>query len=87
MQAVRTPIARAALAALLLQGTAFTEAVNRELVAQEVVALLVGSIAIVAAVPLTTALATLLSTPPTPLVVAGAQAHEPLHGEEHPAEH
>ncbi len=55
--------------------------------AQEVVALLVGSIAIVAAVPLTTALATLLSTPPTPLVVAGAQAHEPLHGEEHPAEH
>lgn len=52
--------------------------------AQEVVALLVGSIAIVAAVPLTTALATLLSGP---LVVAGAQAHEPLHGEEHPAEH
>lgn len=82
--------AGAALPVLLLfssQGTAFTEAVNRELVAQEVVALLVGSIAIVAAVPLTTALATLLSPPPTPLSLADAQAHEPLHGEEHPAEH
>ncbi|MDQ3608040.1 MAG: YibE/F family protein, partial [Actinomycetota bacterium] len=79
----------AALPVLLLfssQGTAFTEAVNRELVAQEVVALLVGSIAIVAAVPLTTALATLLSGP-LALAGAGAQAHEPLHGEEHPAEH
>ncbi len=79
--------AGAALPVLLLfssQGTAFTEAVNRELVAQEVVALLVGSIAIVAAVPLTTALATLRSGP---FARGGAQAHEPLHGEEHPAEH
>ncbi len=41
-------------------GTSLTEASNREIIAQEIVALLVGSIGIAAAVPLTTAVAVVL---------------------------
>jgi uncharacterized membrane protein len=44
------------------QGTRFADAVTREAVAEELVATLVGSIGLVAAVPLTTALAALLAT-------------------------
>ena len=57
--------AGAALPILLIfsnQGTSFGEAVNREPVATEIVATLVGSIGLVAAVPLTTALAALLAS-------------------------
>jgi uncharacterized membrane protein len=43
------------------QGTRFSDAVTREAVAEELVATLVGSIGLVAAVPLTTALAALLA--------------------------
>jgi len=43
------------------QGTSLGEAANREIVAQELVALLVGSIGIAAAVPLTTAVAVALA--------------------------
>jgi uncharacterized membrane protein len=43
-------------------GTSFSEAVNNEAVAQEIVATLVGSIGLIAAVPVTTALAALLAT-------------------------
>jgi uncharacterized membrane protein len=42
-------------------GTAFSDAVNTEAVAEEVVATLVGSIGLIAAVPVTTALAALLA--------------------------
>jgi uncharacterized membrane protein len=48
------------LLAFSAQRSSFGDAVNRELVAQEVVALLVGSIGIVAALPLTTAIAVAL---------------------------
>jgi uncharacterized membrane protein len=54
----------AALPILLIftsRDVAFLEAVNFELVAREVVAMLVGSIGLIAAVPLTTALASFLS--------------------------
>jgi uncharacterized membrane protein len=54
----------AALPVLLIfssQGTSLTEAVNREVVATEVVSMLVGSLGLIAAVPLTTALAALLA--------------------------
>jgi hypothetical protein len=44
-----------------LKSPFFLEAVNFELVAREVVAMLVGSIGLIAAVPLTTALASFLS--------------------------
>jgi uncharacterized membrane protein len=44
------------------QGTRFGDAIAREAVAEELVATLVGSIGLVAAVPLTTALAALLAT-------------------------
>jgi YibE/F-like protein len=44
------------------QGTGFGDAISREAVAEELVATLVGSIGLVAAVPLTTALAALLAT-------------------------
>jgi uncharacterized membrane protein len=57
--------AGAALPVLLLfadQRTSFGEAVNREPVAAEIVAMLVGSIGLIAAVPLTTALAAVLAT-------------------------
>lgn len=55
----------AALPILLIFGTEATslsEAVNRESVAAEIVATLVGSVGLVAAMPLTTALAALLAT-------------------------
>jgi uncharacterized membrane protein len=57
--------AGASLPVLLIfadQGMGFADAVTREVVAKEVVATLVGSIGLVAAVPLTTALAALLGT-------------------------
>lgn len=44
------------------QGTSFLDAVGRESVAEEIVAMLVGSTGLVAAVPLTTALAVLVAT-------------------------
>jgi uncharacterized membrane protein len=56
--------AGAALPVLLVfstTGTSLTEAANREIVAQELVALLVGSIGIAAAVPLSTAVAVALA--------------------------
>jgi len=56
--------AGAALPILLIfstQGTGFTSAINRENVAEEVVATLVGSIGLIAALPLTTLLAALLA--------------------------
>lgn len=51
-------------------GTSFSDAVNNESVAQEIVATLVGSIGLIAAVPVTTALAALLAIrlPPAALV-------------------
>jgi uncharacterized membrane protein len=55
----------------------FVEAVNVELVAQEVVAALVGSIGLIAAVPITTALASALSrgVPADRLPAEGGHAH------------
>ena len=43
-------------------GTSFTDAIGNEAVAEQVVAMLVGSIGLIAAVPITTALAALLAT-------------------------
>ena len=57
--------AGAALPVLLLfntEGTPFGDAVNREPVAEQVVAMLVGSIGLIAALPLTTAIAALLAS-------------------------
>lgn len=64
--------AGAALPVLLIfssEGTSFGEALNREPVATEVLAMLVGSIGLIAAVPLTTAVAALLASrlPPAQL--------------------
>lgn len=42
-------------------GTRFADAINREAVAEQVIAMLVGSIGLIAAVPVTTALAALLA--------------------------
>jgi uncharacterized membrane protein len=69
----------ASLPALLLFSAAdlgVTEVVNFEIVAKEVVATLVGSIGLVAAVPITTALAALLALREDPEKLAGA---EPAH--------
>lgn len=58
------------------QGTGLGAAVNRENVAEEIVATLVGSIGLVAAVPLTTALAAaLLVRLPRERLDADADAH------------
>jgi uncharacterized membrane protein len=65
--------AGAALPVLLifsLGRTSFGDAVNSEVVATEIVAMLVGSIGLIAAVPLTTALAALLAVRLTPRDVA-----------------
>ena len=54
-------------------GTSFTDAINNEAVAEQVVAMLVGSIGLIAAVPITTALAALLAT--RVRIPAEGQAH------------
>ena len=43
-------------------GTSFTDAINSEAVAGEIVATLVGAIALIVSMPLTTALAAMLAT-------------------------
>ena len=61
--------AGASLPAMLIfatQGTRFADAVTRESVAEQLVAMLVGSIGLVAAVPLTTGLAALLAVRSAP---------------------
>jgi uncharacterized membrane protein len=72
--------AGAALPALLIfetQGTGFSDAVTREVVAQEIVATLVGSTGLIAAVPLTTLLAAVLATrvPAGALPAGGGHVH------------
>jgi uncharacterized membrane protein len=67
--------AGASLPVLLIfaeQGMGFADAITREVVAKEVVATLVGSIGLVAALPFTTALTAFLSTrmPPAALLDA-----------------
>jgi uncharacterized membrane protein len=73
----------AALPILLIfenQGTSFSDALNREVVATEVVAMLVGSIGIVLAVPLTTALAAWLTRlVSSETLAAAAHAHAEHH--------
>ncbi len=56
-------------------GTAFTDAINSEAVAEQIVATLVGSIGLIAAVPVTTALAALLAT----RVRVPAERHAHVH--------
>jgi uncharacterized membrane protein len=58
-------------------GTSFGDAVNSETVAQDVVATLVGSIGLIAAVPVTTALAAFFATrlPSSVVAASGAQHH------------
>ena len=56
-------------------GTSFGEAMNAEAVAQEVVGTLVGSIGLVAAVPVTTALAALLAVRLPERALSGSHAH------------
>jgi uncharacterized membrane protein len=68
----------AALPTLLvfsLAGTPFTDAVNLEVVAAEIVATLVGSIGLIAAVPMTTALAALLALRLRPSEVGDVHEH------------
>jgi uncharacterized membrane protein len=70
--------AGAALPVLLvfsLAGTPFGDAVSLEIVAGEIVATLVGSIGLITAVPLTTALAALLALRLRPDAVGDAHAH------------
>jgi uncharacterized membrane protein len=45
-----------------IEGTAFADTINREAVAEQVIAMLVGSIGLILAVPVTTALAAALAT-------------------------
>jgi uncharacterized membrane protein len=60
------------------QGTTFGDAITREVVAEEIVATLVGSIGLVAAVPLTTLLAALLATRmPAAALPADEHVHSP----------
>jgi uncharacterized membrane protein len=72
--------AGAALPVLLIfntQSTPFSDAVNQEAVAEQIVAMLVGSIGLIAAVPLTTAIAALLaSRMPAVALEAGVRQHQ-----------
>jgi uncharacterized membrane protein len=70
--------AGAALPVLLifnLSGTSFSDAINNEAVAAEVVATLVGSIGLIAAVPVTTAIAALLATRSAPSALPAPHLH------------
>jgi uncharacterized membrane protein len=74
----------AALPVLLIfsiGGTSLGDAVNSEVVAQEIVAAAVGSIGLIAAVPLTTALAALLALKLPEEALRGEQAH--VHAHQH----
>jgi len=71
----------AALPVLLIfstQGTSLGDALNREVVATEIVAMLVGSLGLIAAVPLTTALAAALAAR-VPAVALPDNLHEHAH--------
>jgi uncharacterized membrane protein len=57
-----------------LAGTSFSDAINSEAVAEQIVATLVGSIGLIAAVPITTALAAVLATRVAPSALADAHA-------------
>jgi uncharacterized membrane protein len=73
--------AGAALPVLLIfntQATPFGDAVNREPVAEQIVAGLVGSIGLIAAVPLTTAIAALLATR-MPVAAVPDDVHAHVH--------
>jgi uncharacterized membrane protein len=56
-------------------GTSFTDAINGEAVAEEVIAALVGSIGLIASMPITTALAALLAPRMSDRQLADAHAH------------
>ena len=56
-------------------GTSFSDAINGEVVASEIVATLVGSIGLIAAVPITTALAVVLATRIERERLGGDRAH------------
>jgi uncharacterized membrane protein len=56
-------------------GTSFTDAINGEAVAEEVIAALVGSIGLIASMPITTALAALLAPRMSDRQLAEAHAH------------
>lgn len=56
-------------------GTSASDAINSEVVASEIVATLVGSIGLIAAVPITTAVAALLATHVEPTRLAAGHAH------------
>jgi uncharacterized membrane protein len=58
-----------------LGDTRFSDAINTEAVAEQIVATLVGSIGLIAAVPITTALAALLATSVQPSQLRTAHAH------------
>jgi len=60
-----------------IEGTAFADTINREAVAEQVIAMLVGSIGLILAVPVTTLLAATLATrlPPEELDADAAHAH------------
>jgi uncharacterized membrane protein len=62
-----------------LGDTSFSEAINNEAVAEEIVAMLVGSMGLIAAVPVTTALAALLATRLSPRAVGGGHEHVHAH--------
>jgi uncharacterized membrane protein len=60
-----------------IEGTAFADTINREAVAEQVIAMLVGSIGLILAVPVTTALAASLATrlPAEQLGAAAGHVH------------
>jgi uncharacterized membrane protein len=74
--------AGAALPVLLIfsvGGTSFADAVNGEAVADEIIAALVGSIGLIASMPITTALAALLAPRMSDKQLRAADAHAHAH--------
>jgi uncharacterized membrane protein len=74
--------AGAALPVLLIfsvGGTSFADAVNGEAVADEIIAALVGSIGLIASMPITTALAAVLAPRMSDKQLAAAEAHGHAH--------
>ena len=59
--------------------TSFTDAVNGEAVAEELIAALVGSIGLILSMPLTTALAAVLAVRMSPDALSAAGEHTHAH--------
>jgi uncharacterized membrane protein len=62
-----------------VEGIPFADTINREAISEQVIGMLVGSIGLITAVPITTALAALLATRTSPAALGETEQHVHVH--------